>query len=1326
MAESSTTPQGPFDRAVNCLNRFQNNQDVTALLEGIGWAQVSVSVAQPYTQPWMTSLCLLVALRSHQVIVQPSDDEILDQAFLTMRKAASGLKRGLGLPSFYNSAARELFIRRYHRRGNLEDLETAVSLTDKDDLKYISLLDTLADRLMEYYSVTKTHSLLERAIQCREELVKVVEEENRFKEHQLLGNMLWEASGLDQSIDVLNKAEQHATAAYEAIHRYGGQDFTINTNLGDILLRRFGLSKNLVDLIMARLFLEEAVEKTTTSEPAYFSQLNDKFCVLTKWAEHTGELGILREAFELAKSNVEYTAAAGDDDDHIIAAIHFGDISLKLPRTEDRHIHHEKAAQYLARVETKIEHSVAHQDLALATHSQLLLELFRETQDQKLLKEAKDKIDKALNASHPSSGLRAKYIMQRGLILTDQARMTMQSADWEIVVKQLEEALKLQHENLIDMGDLFYSLSMAYMELFRLKPDAKLIQSAIEHGLRSLKYLTQGKNQQHKAQAYNLISKAYFTRFETERGSTDIEESIKFGKLAISDDLNPKQVGYLIDLATVMRGKSTLKDTKDDIESALLYARRACELEKSTGKAGPETYGILSLILLDVMRLNISAADFDEAFYTSEQWLKLLKASDRNRWLALSHLGRLHYQHYCQHHCKNDLESAIAKGQEALGCLPANHPYQADVLDLLGDWLRESVADNNDAERKSQAKKSYSRAAALEGGAPARRIRAGRLAAYLHIKDKEWELAFGYLKEAVSLFPRVSPRVLPRDDQQSIVSSLSGTAGLAAACALNAGMEPEEALTVLESGRGIVSGWQIQSRSDISTLADAYPVLAERYEVLRSRISGTSYIRADTHNPDITSDLNVEDFTSFDATGHSLAENRRNDNVDLERLEREIRSQQNFENFQQPLSSKDCILLAEVAPVIVLNATPHGSHALVVMESSIEALEVPLLCGSSFSTDLASLFYNDPVMEGGLSTLGERNARLRRFLEYLWDNVGERVLKHLGFLEQAIPQQQRIIWVTNGPASLCPMHAAGYYENGSKKNMPQYVNFSYISSFRALKYSRERSTRPVLVPTTPPLVLAMNKTIGQRDLLAEREADSIKQVFTATKFKAPDIISSPSKKKALENIDSRQIVHFACHGYADINDPSKSHLLLHDSAVPGTPDQLSVADIVEATSNLGRLAYLSACSTAQHALPDFFDENINLAATFQLVGFSHVVGTLWSVGDRASIEVAKAFYADLLSRNQDEVVQNEAIPHALHEAVRLLRVTKPPGSRIRPAEDVLSWVPESDTQAGRTQKHQNASTHLILLAIQAIKLRQIKSVRAAAISYNIPSSTLFD
>ena len=229
-----------------------------------------------------------------------------------------------------------------------------------------------------------------------------------------------------------------------------------------------------------------------------------------------------------------------------------------------------------------------------------------------------------------------------------------------------------------------------------------------------------------------------------------------------------------------------------------------------------------------------------------------------------------------------------------------------------------------------------------------------------------------------------------------------------------------------------------------------------------------------------------------------------------------------------------------------------------------------------------------------------------------------------------------------------------------------------MTSFRALRYSRERRVSSQAPENSAPLVVAMDKTIGQIDLGASAEARRIEESFKSTASLGPDIQHHPSKEDVLAQMHDRCIVHFVCHGYADKVDPSNSRLLLRDALVPGVPDILSVHDLITASNNAARLAYLSACSTAENAVPELLDENIHIAGTFQLIGFPHVIGTLWSVSDRAAVATAGSFYSHLLARGDES---DEAIATALHEAVRELREKRVPGSRINPADDVLAWVP---------------------------------------------------
>jgi CHAT domain-containing protein len=149
--------------------------------------------------------------------------------------------------------------------------------------------------------------------------------------------------------------------------------------------------------------------------------------------------------------------------------------------------------------------------------------------------------------------------------------------------------------------------------------------------------------------------------------------------------------------------------------------------------------------------------------------------------------------------------------------------------------------------------------------------------------------------------------------------------------------------------------------------------------------------------------------------------------------------------------------------------------------------------------------------------------------------------------------------------------------------------------------------------------------------------------------RATDDVSLPTKDTVLRHLPDCAVVHFACHGTSDPADPSKSALLLHDHRVA----PLTAADLGAAELGHAQLAYLSACETAATRNPALTDEAIHLASACQLAGFPHVIGTLWNVDDKVSVDVATSFYAHLTAT--DGALNTDRAAHALHAAVRPLR-----------------------------------------------------------------------
>jgi hypothetical protein len=120
--------------------------------------------------------------------------------------------------------------------------------------------------------------------------------------------------------------------------------------------------------------------------------------------------------------------------------------------------------------------------------------------------------------------------------------------------------------------------------------------------------------------------------------------------------------------------------------------------------------------------------------------------------------------------------------------------------------------------------------------------------------------------------------------------------------------------------------------------------------------------------------------------------------------------------------------------------------------------------------------------------------------------------------------------------------------------------------------------------------------------------------------------------------------HFACHAFAGPVSPSSSRLLLYDHQ-----QALAVLDVIRQHLDGAELAFLSACSTARPS-GRLTDEAIHLLSAFQLVGYQHVIGTLWQVSDRDAVDLAGELYTNLAATGTAA-----AVGIVLHRITRRLR-----------------------------------------------------------------------
>jgi CHAT domain-containing protein len=132
------------------------------------------------------------------------------------------------------------------------------------------------------------------------------------------------------------------------------------------------------------------------------------------------------------------------------------------------------------------------------------------------------------------------------------------------------------------------------------------------------------------------------------------------------------------------------------------------------------------------------------------------------------------------------------------------------------------------------------------------------------------------------------------------------------------------------------------------------------------------------------------------------------------------------------------------------------------------------------------------------------------------------------------------------------------------------------------------------------------------------------------------VLPQPAAEEVLRELSGTDIVHFACHAFSDPTDASSSHLLLQKPGETGfVIDQLKLSQISEVvTEGKSRLAFLSACSTAEVRAVKLADEGLHLANVFQVAGFGQVIGALWSANDEVSARLAELFYVDIVKSGQ--------------------------------------------------------------------------------------------
>ena len=736
------------------------------------------------------------------------------------------------------------------------------------------------------------------------------------------------------------------------------------------------------------------------------------------------------------------------------------------------------------------------------------------------------------------------------------------------------------------------------------------------------------------AQAHSHLSLVARARFDQSSDSTDLDWAVEEGRLAVrhTPRSDPSRGWRLSNLSGKLRTRAQRFDRIGDLDEAIELSREALRDCPAGHTALPFLHNNLAnshlarhALLSDDHDLVEALAAHDTALTLSPPGSPVEAKVNGSRGMTLLTLFETTGD-------TASLAKAIAAFEAAAAGTGPRDPLRAQHLVGLGRALM--LRRPADVEDFEAAVRAFSEAACEEAAPPRVRAAASRGVAIVLGELGRWPEAVRAYADAIRQFQRVTPRWLPRSDQEHLLIEQTHLGTEAAAACLSAG-DPARAVELFDAGRAILFAQALRSRPDLSALGRVRPELAARFEALNG-VLGRATSEAADHR------------------GHA-----RDAIAALDYLVLEIRAVPGFEEFLGEPTVADLLPPAEGGAVVAVIVAGHRSDALVLTHGGVRTVALPHLTrevatarANDFLEALATI--TNPDTDDASAETAE--AQLRDTLAWLWDVVTGPVLDDLGFLGEPASGKPlpRVHWCPSGVLGTMPLHAAGHIDGPVGRAVLDRVVSSTVSTLGAVRATARRNSGKLSGSMSDrALVVAMPTTPGAADL---PEAAGEATDLTAVLAGHSDVLGVegplPTKADVLSRLPGYRWTHFCCHGDNHVLDPSSSRLLLADHV----EDPLTVLDLMGARLEAATLAFLSACTTARTG-PALPDEPVHLAAASQLAGYRHVVATLWPVADDIGRELARDFYSRLTAHGLDWSASTAAV--ALHESVRVMRMRFP-------------------------------------------------------------------
>jgi len=1064
--------------------------------------------------------------------------------------------------------------------------------------------------------------------------------------------------------------------------------------LGRALHTRFEYNNatQLKDLHNAIAAWQSAVD----GDPAVAIYYRDLSLGLRTCFDRTGSINDLNKAVAMAEKATELLESVDQAEQAVIWNVYAGILRRRGEQTGSR----DDLDKSIAAFETAI--SLSTDSNFLHNLGNVLQTRFDITGNIDDLNSAISKY-RAVDSDDPFEG--AAYASSLGTALGKRYDWLRNEKDLEESIVENEKAVNLTPEGHPDRPMYLNDLGLSLQRQFERDGDIDALEDAVAHAESATFCSVRDPDRPMFLNNFGIALQIHFERFGELK---DLNYSIK-QMLEASSAEGADRPMFLNNLGSTLRRRFEQIGSMTDLNESIRSLREALKL---VGKEHDRAVILHNLsISLQVRFESVKDDGLMEAIKYSEEAVSLSEGWDirSNRSAFLIGLANLFEKEFdsSDNPSVSSLERAVKLKNAAVDSTSKHNPLRASYLNSLGISMEQLYRNNDDAELlnksiqarqesvnltpredQNRAKRLYNLAVGISVRAermqkwydlykaiemceeavdlkqcsPAVRILAASSASrlahdYLHDVD----IARKFLVKAIELFPLLSPRMLNRSDQQRALSEFSGLPGRCASLILDTN-DTFEALRLLEIGRGVMASLYLDTRTDLTDLETSHPRLARRFRQLRDELD---IPENDTNDPG----LNANKALIVGQSGRRYSASQK-----LNTVVQKIRSLKGYQNFLGGPSLQDLHALAVPGPIVVLNVSEYGSHAIVITKERLKTIKFGKFDNSQVREQALALLRT--LQDDTPISRRQLKLKLSEILRWLWDSAIEEVINALGLPSNSEPQ---VWWMPVGVMSLFPIHAAGDNRIGKSNNVLDHCVSSYVSTLRALHHSRwqlekslESGRRPMtrsvsaIPQPSPPEILF----VSMSETPENSKLDSVNEIRIVEENIARSIrrkvLEKPTKEQVLGDLRDHKVVHFSCHSEVD-PDPSKSRLLLTDWKT----DPLTVADIVGLKIDHAELAYLSACHAATSIDHKLHDEGIHMAGAFQLAGFPCVVASLWHVGDSCSLVVSEKVYGSIRQSEMDVRVA----AYGVHKAQKEIRDQTRSRPRANGHDDPLEWAP---------------------------------------------------